>query len=72
MEKSRKIDQLEIELERAKQSLTNSEKDKERLNRHISSVEEEKNRAQERLNQIEKNDLIIPCASNVPFSSEYS
>lgn len=54
MEKSRKIDQLKIELERTKQSLMNSEKDKERLNRHISSVEEEKNRAQGRLKQIEK------------------
>ena len=60
VEKSRKIDQLEIALEKAKQSLKNSEKDKEKLNRKISLVEEEKNSAQERLNQIEKNDLIIP------------
>ena len=60
VEKSRKIDQLEIDLEKAKQSLTNSEKDKERLNKKISLAEEEKNSAQERLNQIEKNDLIIP------------
>ena len=54
MEKSRKIDQLEIALEKAKQSLKNSEKDKEKLNRKISLAEEEKNSAQERLNQIEK------------------
>ena len=60
VEKSRKIDQLEIALEKAKQSLKNSEKDKEKLNRKISLAEEEKNSAQERLNQIEKNDLIIP------------
>ena len=60
MEKSRKIDQLEIALEKAKQSLRNSETDKEKLNRKISLAEEEKNSAQERLNQIEKNDLIIP------------
>ena len=60
VEKSRKIDQLEIALEKAKQSLKNSEKDKEKLNRKISLAEEEKNSAQERLNQTEKNDLIIP------------
>ena len=60
VEKSRKIDQLEVALEKAKQSLKNSEKDKEKLNRKISLAEEEKNSAQERLNQIEKNDLIIP------------
>ena len=54
VEKSRKIDQLEIALEKAKQSLKNSEKDKEKLNRKISLAEEEKNSAQERLNQIEK------------------
>ena len=50
VEKSRKINQLEIDLERAKQSLTNSEKDKEKLNKKISLAEEEKNSAQERLN----------------------
>ena len=60
VEKSRKIDQLEIALEKAKQSLKNSEKDKEKLNRKISLAEEEKNSAQERLNHIEKHDLIIP------------
>ena len=54
VEKSRKIDQLEIALEKAKQSLKNSEKDREKLNREISLAEEEKNNAQERLNQIEK------------------
>ena len=54
MEKSRKIDQLEMELERAKESLTNSEKDRERLNRLISLAEKEKNNAQERLFGLKK------------------
>lgn len=50
MEKSRKIEQLEIALEKAKRSLTNSKKEKERTNQLISVAEQEKNKAQERRN----------------------
>lgn len=46
MEKSRKIEQLEIALEKAKRSLTNSKKEKERTNQLISVAEQEKNKAQ--------------------------